>query len=234
LLYFVNWQRDISLEDWNGQKVIVKRNKPAKQFHEFLIIYSYSLMSILFLHPSAPVTFSEIVRNEGYEMRKNLKRIGISIPALLSISDTSLVEEYIEDGDIYRALAFGGDVLLAFEAGRITGKLHNAGYTFVDNKAQNYLARGKSVIRTDIGFMKKTSSQYSRSMDIGSFLASVMDLDRYSEIAKSFHAGYVSETESKFPYLSILIRNTLSVGFSASSMTTLKNMLADTRNLISI
>jgi len=224
----------VSLEERNGQKVVVKRNKPTKQFHEFLIIYAYSLISLLLFHPSTPLTFSEIIRNEGCEMRKNLRKIGISTPMLLSMSDAGLIEEYIEDGDIYRALASGGDVVLAYEAGCITGKLHQAGYTFVDNKAQNYLARGESVIRTDLGFMKKTNSHYSKSMDIGSFLASVMDLDRYGEIAKSFHDGYRSEADSKFSYLSIVIRNVLSTGFSSSSKTTLRNMLLDSRSLIGL
>ena len=224
----------MSLEERNGQKVVVKRNKPTKQFHEFLIIYAYSLISLLLFHPSTPLTFSEIIRNEGCEMRKNLRKIGISTPMLLSMSDADLIEEYIEGGDIYRALASGGDVVLAYEAGCITGKLHQAGYTFVDNKAQNYLARGESVIRTDLGFMKKTHSRYSKSMDIGSFLASVMDLDRYGEIAKSFHDGYRSEADSKFSYLSIVIRNVLSTGFSSSSKTTLRNMLLDSRSLIGL
>jgi tRNA A-37 threonylcarbamoyl transferase component Bud32 len=233
-LYFVNWQRQVSLEELNGQKVMVKRNKPTKQFHEFLILYAYSLISMLLLYPSAPVAFSEVIKNEGYEMRKNLKKIGIPTPVLLSISDTYLIEEYIEGGDVYRALASGGDIMLAHKTGSITGKAHQAGYTFVDNKAQNYLVRKESVIRTDLSFMKKTSSQYSKSMDIGSFLASVMDLDRYGEIAKSFHDGYMSESGSKFPYRSIVIRNLLSAGFSSSSKTTLRNMLLDSRSLVSL
>jgi tRNA A-37 threonylcarbamoyl transferase component Bud32 len=233
-LYFVNWQRKVSLEEKNGQKVMVKQNKPTKQFHEFLIIYVYSLISMLLLHPSAPPTFSEIIRNEGHEMRNNLKKIGISTPRLLSMYDTYLIEEYIEGGDLYWALASGSGIMLAYEAGCITGRLHEAGYTFVDNKAQNYLVRGDSVIRTDFGFMKKTHSHYSRSMDIGSFLASVMDLDRYGEIVKSFHDGYLSESGSKFSYLSIVIRNVLSIGFSSSSKTTLRNMLLDSRTLIGV
>ena len=222
------------MEEWNGQKVIMKRNKSTKQFHEFLIIYAYSLISMLLFHPSAPLTFSEIIRNEGNEMRKNLKKIGISTPVLLSVTDTDLIEEYIEGGDVYRALAAGGDIMLAYEVGCITGKLHQAGYTFVDNKAQNYLAGCGSVIRTDLGFIKKTDSQYARSMDIGSFLASVMDLERYGEIAKSFHEGYMSEADCKFSFLSIVIRNVLSAGFSSNSKTTLRNMLLDSRSLIGL
>jgi tRNA A-37 threonylcarbamoyl transferase component Bud32 len=233
-LYFVNWQRQVSLEEINGQKVMVKRNKPTKQFHEFLILYAYSLISMLLLHPSAPIAFSEIIKNEGYEMRNKLKKIGISTPVLLSISDTCIIEEYIEGGDIYQALASTGDIGLAYKAGSITGKAHQADYTFVDNKAQNYLVKEESVIRTDLSFMKKTRSHYSKSMDIGSFLASVMDLDRYSEIAKSFHEGYISESGSKFSYRSIIIRNLLSAGFSSSSKITLRNMLLDARNLVSL
>jgi tRNA A-37 threonylcarbamoyl transferase component Bud32 len=233
-VHFVNWQRKISVEEQNGQKVMVKRNKPTKLFHEFLIIYAYSLISLLFFHPSPPPTFSEITRNEGYEMRNNLKKIGIRTPKLFSMSDTNLIEEYIEGGNLYWALASGSDTLLAYEAGCITGKLHEAGYAFVDNKAQNYLVTGDSVIRTDLSFMKKTHSHYSKSMDIGSFLASVIDLGRYGEIVQSFHDGYLSESDSKFSYLSILIRNVLSVGFSSNSKTTLRNILLDSRTFIGV
>jgi tRNA A-37 threonylcarbamoyl transferase component Bud32 len=230
----VNWQREVSVKEWNGQKVVVKRNKPTKEFHEFLIIYTYSLISILLANPSAPPTFSEIMRNEGRDMRNNLSRMGISTPALISISDDDLVEEYIEGGDLYRALAFGHVASLAFEAGRLTGRLHKAGYAFVDNKAQNYLVRGDSVIRTDLGFIQKSSSQYAKSMDIGSFLASVMDLGRYGEIEKAFYEGYLSESASSFHYLSLLVRNMLSVGFSSDSKVTLKNMLLNSAGLLDI
>jgi len=224
----------VSLEERNGRKVIVKRNKSTKSFHEFLILYAYSLTSILLFHPSAPIAFSEIIRNEGYEMRRNLKMIGISTPVLLSISRKDLIEEYIEGGDIYRALASGGNVMLAYKAGRITGKAHHAGFTFIDNKAQNYLVSGESVIRTDLSFVKEDISCYSKSMDIGSFLASVMDLDRYPEIARSFHDGYISEVGGDFSYLSIIIRNLLSAGFSSNSKKTLKNMLSDSKSLVKL
>jgi len=233
-LYFVNWQREISVQEWNGQKVVVKRNKPTKEFHEFLIIYTYSLISVLLANPSAPPTLSEIAKNEGREMRERLSKIGISTPALISISDDSLVEEYVEGGDLYRALVLGGAASLAFEAGRLTGRLHKAGYAFVDNKAQNYLVRGDSVIRTDLGFLQKSSSQYAKSMDIGSFLASVMDLGRYAEIERAFYEGYLSESGSKFNCLSLIVRNVLSAGFSSDSKVMLRNMLLYSISLLDI
>jgi len=220
------------VEELNGQKVVVKRNKPTKEFHEFLLIYMYSLISMLLAHPSAPPTFSEIMRNEGRDMRKNLEKMGISTPELISISDIDLVEEYIEGGNLYAALASGQTARLAFGAGCLTGRLHKAGYAFADNKAQNYLVRGDSVVRTDLGFIQKSTSHYARSMDIGSFLASIMDLGRYREVEKAFYDGYVSESGCKFSYISIIIRNILSLGFSSDSKTTLRNMVLDATMLI--
>jgi len=222
------------MKEWNGQKVVVKRNKPTKEFHEFLIVYTYSLISMLLARPSPPPTLSEIMRNEGREMRNTLRKIGISTPALISISDDDLVEEYIEGGDLYRALAFDCDASIAFEAGRLTGRLHRAGYAFVDNKAQNYLVRGDSVVRTDLGFIQKGCSQYAKSMDTGSFLASVMDLNRYKEIEKAFYEGYLSEHVTQFHYLSLLVRNVLAVGFSSDCKITLRNMFLNSSCLLDI
>jgi tRNA A-37 threonylcarbamoyl transferase component Bud32 len=222
----------VSVEELNGQKVVVKRNKSTKEFHEFLLIYMYSLISIILAHPSAPPTFCEIMRNEGRNMRKNLEKMGISTPELISISDIDLVEEYIDGGDLYMALASGQPATLAFNAGCLTGRMHKAGYAFVDNKAQNYLVRDDSVVRTDLGFIEKNCSHYARSMDIGSFLASIMDLDRYREIEKAFFDGYVSEFGRKFSYISIVIRNVLSLGFSSESKVTLRNMVLDATMLI--
>ena len=220
------------MEELNGQKVVVKRNKPTKEFHEFLLIYMYSLISMLLVKPSAPPTFREIMKNEGHDMRKNLEKIGVSTPELISISDIDLVEEYIEGGDLYIALASGQHARGAFGAGCLTGRMHRAGYAFVDNKAQNYLVRVDSVVRTDLGFIQKSNSHYARNMDIGSFLASIMDLDNYREVEKAFYDGYVSEAKRKFSYLSIIIRNVLSLGFSSDIKMTLRNMLLDSTMLI--
>ena len=232
-MYFVNWQREVSVEELNGQKVVVKRNKPTKEFNEFLLISVYSLISMLLVHPSTPPSFSDIMRNEGHDMRRNLKKMGVSTPELISISDIGLVEEYIEGGDLYMALVSGQPVGLAFVAGCMTGRMHKAGYAFVDNKAQNYLVKEElTIARTDLGFIQERSSSYARSMDIGSFLASVMDLTNYREIEKAFFDGYVSEFGCKFSYMSIIIRNILSLGFSSDTKRTLKNMVLDATALI--
>jgi tRNA A-37 threonylcarbamoyl transferase component Bud32 len=226
-LYFINWQRDISIEELDGQKVVVKRNKSTKDFHEYLLILGYTLVSILLAHPSSPPLLGKMMlKNEGYDTRSSLGQLGIPTPHLISISDNFLVEEYVERGNLYRALSDGGDNLLAFQAGTLTGKLHKAGYVFIDNKSQNYLVTSDNlIVRTDLGFMQKKDSTFSRSMDIGSFLASIIDFERfhYDMIEKAFFDGYRSEMK-KLPYLSIILRNMLSLGFTSNQSMMFRNI----------
>ncbi len=231
-LYFVNWQRDISIEERDGRKVVVKRNKSTKEFHEFLIDYTYSLISLLLVRPSAPATLQEISSNEGHLMRASLAKLGILTPELVAIADEFIVEEFVDGGDLYAFFGTSGSAGLASVAGVLTGKLHRAGYAFVDNKAQNYLVRGNTLVRTDLGFTRKTNSPFAMSMDIGSFLASVMDLRSYPEIEQAFYSGYVSEASRKFSYRAIIIRNLLTLGFSSDSTIMLQNMVRDSRPLL--
>jgi tRNA A-37 threonylcarbamoyl transferase component Bud32 len=225
-MYFVNWQRNISLEEREGQKVVVKKNKSTTEFHEYILFGTYVMISILLAHPSPPPMPGGIARNEGHDMRRTLGQLGIQTPRLLFISNDVLVEEYIEGGDLYRALATGTAVPgLAGAAGALTGRMHRAGYVFTDNKAQNFLVRGGDVLRTDLGFIQKSGSVFARSMDVGSFLASIMDLSSYRELERAFYGGYKEHAGSKFPYLSLVIRNILSAGFASDSRTAIKNMM---------
>jgi tRNA A-37 threonylcarbamoyl transferase component Bud32 len=229
-LHFVNWQRDISIEIFEGRKVVIKRNKSLKDLHEYLLISSYTVMSFLLAHPDRPplaIRFMS-VKNESFEMRQYLTEIGIPTPRLLLLTDKSLIEQYIEGGNLYQAFLNGKDSRLAFQAGSMTGRLHNVGYAFIDNKSENYLLNSEnSIVRTDLGFIQKNSSLFARSMDVGSFLASVMDLEtfRYRAIQQAFLNGYKSEIEGAIPYLSLIIRNILSLGFSSDQLRMFKNML---------
>jgi tRNA A-37 threonylcarbamoyl transferase component Bud32 len=175
-----------------------------------------------------------MVLNEGFKMRQMLSEIGIPTPTLMSISENWLIEEYIDGGNLYYAFLSGWDTFLAFGAGSITGRLHNAGYVFTDNKSQNYLVTKQGLLlRTDLSFIQREKSVYPRSMDIGSFLASLIGLDthKYESIQNAFFAGYNAETKQPFPYLSIAIRNILSVGLSPSP-SIIKNMLSDSLDLV--
>ncbi|AIC15002.1 BUD32 family EKC/KEOPS complex subunit [Nitrososphaera viennensis] len=231
-VYFVNWQRDISVEERDGRKVVVKRNKPTKAFHEYILLCTYTFISIFLAHPSAPPAAGDIARNEGKEMRSALEKAGIPTPRLVSMTEKELVEEYVDGGDLYRALAAGAGSALAQEAGRLTALAHAAGFAFTDNKAQNFLVQGKSLLRTDLAFLQKSSSTFARSMDAGSFLASVVDLPSYREIEQAFYRGYRLELGKNLPYLSLVIRNILTPGFSADGKIALRNMMLDSSGVI--
>jgi hypothetical protein len=74
--------------------------------------------------------------------------------------------------------------------------------------------------------MQKKDSIFSRSMDIGSFLASVIDFEsfQYGAIEKAFFDGYRSEMKQYFPYLYIILRNMLSLGFASNQTAMFRNM----------
>lgn len=235
-MYFVNWQREICITEMNGKKVVVKRNKLSKNLHDYLLVISYSLLSILLAHPSAPPELgSKMTLNEGFEMRKKLQLIGIPTPSLISITSTMLIEDFIAGGNLHEALSSGSNSSLAFSAGVITGRLHKSGYSFVDNKSQNYLVTySRKVLRTDLAFIQRKDSIFTRSMDIGSFLGSLLAVDckKYKEIEDDFYAGYYSEVKKNIPYLSIILRNILGFGLSVSS-NWVKNIFENPDKLLS-
>jgi tRNA A-37 threonylcarbamoyl transferase component Bud32 len=242
-MYFVNWQRHVSIANRNGQMVVVKSNKTTKSFHEYLLASTYSLVSIVLGHPDSPPVVGETaINNEGSTMRNYLRKLGIRTPRLISLSDSILVEEYIESGDLYNVfLEFKEKKIicsLATEAGVMTGILHNDGKVFLDNKSQNYLVgqNYESLYRTDLAFIQTKSSVFSRSMDIGTFLASIIDLNKssYSEIENAFFQGYFSVTRQGFPYLSLVLRNLLALGFAFNHKSMLKNMLVSSAEKCSI
>lgn len=234
-MYFVNWQREISIVEMNGKKVVVKRNKLSKNLHDYLLVISYSIISILLAHPSAPPELgSKMTLNEGFQMREKLRLLGIPTPSLISITSTLLIEDFIAGGNLHQVLSNGRNSSLAFSAGIITGRLHKSGYSFTDNKSQNYLVTfSRQVLRTDLAFIQKRDSIFARSMDIGSFLGSLLGLDynKYEEIENAFYAGYYSEVKSRIPYLSLIIRNILGFGLSFSS-NWIKNILQGSDKLL--
>jgi hypothetical protein len=89
------------------------------------------------------------------------------------------------------------------------------------------------VLRTDLAFIQKRDSIFARSMDIGSFLGSLLGLDynKYEEIENAFYAGYCSEVKSRIPYLSLILRNILGFGLSFSS-NWIKNILQASDKLL--
>ena len=63
-------------------------------------------------------------------------------------------------------------------------------------------------------------------MDIASFLASVIDFEQtqYDIIEEGFREGYRSVVRRNFPYLHLLLRNILSLGFASDQSAMIQNM----------
>ncbi len=227
-MYFINWERKITTNLFESNKVVVKKNKSFTNLRHFILIFCFTLLSIFSGNPSSPPEIGQrIVENESFEFRKKLKLIGINTPKLFSISYDEIIEEYIKGGNLYFYFHTENTNHLAFQAGKITGLLHKNGFVFIDNKCQNFLVDKNKVIRIDLGFIQKSESIFAQSMDVGSFLASILDLkpQLYRKVAKEFLSGYLQITHNQIPYLSIILRNILALGFVYSHDNMIKNML---------
>lgn len=233
-MYFINWERKITINVFESNKVVEKKTKSFTNLRHFILIFCFTLISIFSGNPSFPPGIGQkIVENESFEFRNKLKLIGINTPKLFSISYEEIIEEYIKGGNLYFYFHTEQSNDLAFQAGKITGLLHNNGFVFNDNKCQNYLVNeDKEVIRIDLGFIQKSESVFAQSMDVGSFLASILDLKPqiYRKVAKEFLSGYLEITNKKIPYLSIILRNILALGFVYSHDNMIQNMLNKRRS----
>lgn len=225
----MNWQRHVRRGDFEGRKVVIKTNKRIKGFRDFILVFAYVLTSVLILHPSSPHPLGAILlQNESIVMREMLRKLEILSPNLLHISHKVLIEEFIEGGNLYSIFEKKGDPLLASKAGIITARLHNAKLVFLDNKAENYLINSHGqLVRTDLSFIMRDDSVFSRSMDIACFLASIMDLrgSEYRVIHDTFINAYENEIGRSCPYLYIILRNILALGFSSNRANTFMNLL---------
>jgi Kae1-associated kinase Bud32 len=227
-LYFINWERKITRNIFESNKVVVKKTKSFTNLRHFILIFCFTLLSIFSGNPSCPPEIGQrIVENESFEFRKKLKLIGINTPKLFSISYDEIIEEYIKGGNLYFYFHTENISDLASQAGKITGLLHKNGFVFIDNKCQNFLVDKNKVIRIDLGLIQKSESIFAQSMDVGSFLASILDLkpEVYRKVAKEFLSGYLQITHNQIPYLSIILRNILALGFVYSPDNMIKNML---------
>jgi Kae1-associated kinase Bud32 len=228
-LYFINWERKITTNLFGSNKVVVKKTKSFTNLRHFILIFCFTLISIFSGNPSSPPGIGQkIIENESFEFRNKLKSMGISTPKLFSISYDEIIEEYIKGGNLYFYFSTKTAHDLAFQAGKITGLLHKKGFVFIDNKCQNFLVnKDKEVIRIDLGLIQKTEAVFAQSMDVGSFLASILDLNPqiYRKVAKGFLSGYIQITSKKIPYLSIILRNILALGFVYNHDNMIKNMV---------
>ena len=224
----MNWQRDIAISKIDGKMVVIKRNKTIKNINEYLLVFVFTFISFVLLHPTSPFrTGKSILINEGSASRQKLKDLGIHTPRLIEINKDVIIEEYIDGGNLYGFLQKGHNLEIVYKVGTITRSLHNSGSCFIDNKAQNYLVRDLEIIRTDLGLIQNHASEYTKSVDIGIFLASLLDLDneKYKIIEKSFLDGYKNNPNDKLPYLSVIVRNIAALVLVSNHSNLAKNLL---------
>ena len=224
----MNWQRDIAISKIDGKMVVIKRNKTVKSINEYLLVFIFTFISFVLLHPTTPFRIGKsILANEGSFSRQKLKDLGIQTPRLLEIDKDVIIEEYIDGGNLYGFLQKSNNLEIVYKVGTITRNLHNNGSCFIDNKAQNYLVKDLEIIRTDLGLIQNHVSEYTKSIDVGIFLASLLDLDneKYKIIEKSFLDGYKSNPTDKLPYLSVIVRNIAALGLVSNHSNLVKNLL---------
>lgn len=180
------------------------------------------------MHPTPPLKIGKsILLNEGTFNRQKLKDLGINTPRLIEINKDVIIEEYIDGGNLYGFLKKSNNLEIVSKVGTITRTLHNSGSCFIDNKAQNYLVKDLEIIRTDLGLIQNHVSEYTKSLDIGIFLASLLDLDneKYKIIEKSFLDGYKNNPSDKLPYLSVIVRNITALVLVSDHYNLAKNLL---------
>jgi len=224
----VNWQRNIIISKVDGETVVIKRNKTIKSINEYLLVFIFTFISIVLLHPTPPFKMGKsILLNEGSLSRKKLQDLGILTPRLIEINNDVIIEEYIKGGNLYEYLRQSNNLEIVYKVGTITRSLHNSGSCFIDNKAQNYLVKDLEIIRTDLGLIQNHASEYTKSVDIGIFLASLLDLDneKYKIIEKSFLDGYKNNPNDKLPYLSVIVRNIAALVLVSNHSNLAKNLL---------
>ena len=230
-MHFVNWQRNIIISKVDGETVVIKRNKTIKSINEYLLVFIFTFISIVLLHPTPPFKMGKsILLNEGSLSRQKLKDLGIHTPRLIEINKDVIIEEYIKGGNLYEYLQQSNDLEIVYKVGIITRTLHNSGYCFIDNKAQNYLVKDFEIIRTDLGLIQDQVSEYLKSLDIGIFLASLLDMEneKYKVIEKSFLDGYKNSPNDKLPYLSVIVRNIAALVLVSNHSNLVKNLLKKT------
>lgn len=208
--------------------VVIKRNKMVKSINEYLLVFIFTFISFVLMHPTPPLKIGKsILLNEGTFNRQKLKDLGINTPRLIEINKDVIIEEYIDGGNLYGFLKKSNNLEIVSKVGTITRTLHNSGSCFIDNKAQNYLVKDLEIIRTDLGLIQNHVSEYTKSLDIGIFLASLLDLDneKYKIIEKSFLDGYKNNPSDKLPYLSVIVRNITALVLVSDHYNLAKNLL---------
>lgn len=226
-----SWHRKVELYQIGQRKVVVKKEKRLQLLRTLILWFSYYLTSILSFSLSSVVLSKYVmIQNEKKKTRSELENIGIDTPCLYTLKNNHVIEEFVEGTNLYEWLR-SSDVNTgsrsAYEVGCLTGRLHLINYAFIDNKAQNYLVtKNEKIFRIDIGFIQKKANTFQKIMDVGTFLGSLLDLQRsrFVRIHKSFVKGYEETVGTNITWRAFLIRNMVSLLLAPRYMNTIPNM----------
>jgi tRNA A-37 threonylcarbamoyl transferase component Bud32 len=175
-------------------------------------------------------------QNEERETRNKLKKTEICTPNLYAIKDHHLVEEFVEGTNLYEwshssnlksACVCARACRIVYKVGCLTGRLHENNWAFIDNKAQNYLiTEHEKIYRVDTEFLQKKCDNFQKYMDVGTFLGSLLDLQRskYECLLQSFLDGYSKTTGKDVSLKAFLVRNMVSLLLAPKYSNTIPNM----------
>ncbi|MDI6798818.1 MAG: hypothetical protein QMD12_02360 [Candidatus Aenigmarchaeota archaeon] len=210
---FGGFTREVSVRKIGNNVVVVKIYPDLKPL---FVDFSKSTFSLLFLLPKISfLSKEERIQREiiGHE---KLAEIGIPVPKILEFStrDGLLVEEYIDGTNLYQLIKKSEKTereSISYETGKITGFLHSKGYSFFDNRPQNYIFKDSKIFRVDLETFEVAPSLFERCLDVISFTESFSGKIR-NHVYNSFISGY--ETYSKYHpnnFLESLARKCLSL-----------------------
>ncbi len=234
-----SWHRKVELYQMGKRKVVVKKNKKLQLLRTLVLWFLFYLASAFSLSSSCIILYARVMmQDEERETRNELKKIGIYTPHLYAIKDNHLIEEFVEGTDLYewsRSSNRRSACRIVYNVGCLTGKLHKNNWAFIDNKAQNYLVtEHEKIYRIDTEFLQKKVDNFQKYMDIGTFLGSLLDLQRsrYECILQSFLEGYSKTTGKDVSLKAFLVRNMISLLLAPKYTNTIPNMWIDPKETI--
>lgn len=118
--------------------------------------------------------------------RKKLRRLNMNTSKVLgySIKKKYLIENFIKGENLFNNKKM--DEKIAFKIGEFTAHMHLSGFSFIDNRPQNYILSGRKLFRIDLESFKTNPSNFDKSCDVISFMKSF----RSKHIGKAFLMGY--------------------------------------------
>jgi tRNA A-37 threonylcarbamoyl transferase component Bud32 len=250
----LEWRTNsIKIEDTEKGKVLIKEFdviKPALIF----TLYNIACFVDNLLHLSIIKTedyyfpsVKERVENE-IRARNILSELGVKHPRIHWYKDNVICMEYVDGKtilDFYRERNLKEIYEFSKRIGFEVRRVHEAGYAFIDCRAENYITRNDGEIyRLDLEFFTE-KTRFRSLCDIVTYDVSILGLseDKCMSAIRGFHDGYGKElSRTELAYISLfssIYPLSLKEGFeeianrASNALTLLKESIKDA-NLLKI